>query len=354
MGGGAINLATGLGATVAGGAANEATGEFATIVGGVGNEASGAYSVAMGRNARATQDGSFVFSANGRPTFSTDSHQFIVDASGGFGIGTEDPQASFHVSEQGLQTSDTSYTVQFDNTKSSEGDVLKLTVGGTDPGNGENFIAFFDEGGAVGQIDGDGQGGVSYKSSSADVAEVFEKANPAAAMPPGTVVGLTDGQLTLATDDADRVLVVSTAPLLLGNAPGGEVPGDGAAAALLGQVPVRVTGPVAPGDVLVASGRGDGVAVALPAEELPLEDLPQVVGQAMEAKPVSGPGTVEAVVGATDLTVVARLLTQQATRAGGLGVDGSGQPGSAPALSPTAHRQPRGRPAGRRGAASPR
>jgi hypothetical protein len=83
---------------IGGGQLNSAAAPFATIPGGLHNLAYGASSFAAGNNAQATNDGAFVWADNlGQPFTSTRSNQFLVRASGGVGIGTNNPQTALHV-----------------------------------------------------------------------------------------------------------------------------------------------------------------------------------------------------------------------------------------------------------------
>lgn len=95
--GGLQNSASGPYATVGGGTANQAWGEASAIPGGANNQA-GPYALAAGYGAWALHPGSFVwadFKPNG--LISTASNQFLVRASGGFGINTNRPQDALHV-----------------------------------------------------------------------------------------------------------------------------------------------------------------------------------------------------------------------------------------------------------------
>ena len=55
--------------------------------------------------------------------------------------------------------------------------------------------------------------------------------------------------------------------------------------AFLGQVPVRVSGPVQEGDFIVPSGKNDGFGVAVHPDELPTGDFHKIVGVAWESAP---------------------------------------------------------------------
>jgi hypothetical protein len=82
--GGGSNTATNTSATVAGGASNTAGGFGATVGGGVSNAANGNYSFAAGFQAKALNDGSFVWADSTNADFSsTAGNQFAVRATGG-------------------------------------------------------------------------------------------------------------------------------------------------------------------------------------------------------------------------------------------------------------------------------
>ena len=145
---------------------------------------------------------------------------------------------------------------------STDGDVLGLKTDATSPGSGVNFVSFVDSTGEIGAIYGSGNGSVTFTGNTADFAEYFPKADPAATFEPGQVVGLRDGEVVADTGDADAVLVVTTAPILAGNEPRDGDAEDYVPLSLVGQIPVGVSGEVDPGDELVASPAADGTAVA--------------------------------------------------------------------------------------------
>jgi len=91
IGGGLSNIAGGAYATVGGGAENLANGAYATVAGGRYSDANGNYSFAAGRNAHALHTGSFVWAdANTEAISSTVNNQFLVRASGGISLTTND------------------------------------------------------------------------------------------------------------------------------------------------------------------------------------------------------------------------------------------------------------------------
>ena len=98
IGGGSSNTTAGDYATIAGGQFNSAEGSFATVPGGQDNVASGGWSQASGRRAQAMHDGAFVWADHTDADFaSTAPDQFIIRASGGVGIGTDNPTAMLDV-----------------------------------------------------------------------------------------------------------------------------------------------------------------------------------------------------------------------------------------------------------------
>jgi hypothetical protein len=123
--------------------------------------------------------------------------------------------------------------------------------------------------------------GVTYESGSADYAEWLLKANPEDDFVPGQIVGIRKGAISLDTYGADKLFVISTKPIVLGNAPfGGEELYE--KAAFMGQVPVAVIGPVSSGDFIIPSGRNDGYGKAVGKEAMSYSDLDQIVGVAWE------------------------------------------------------------------------
>ncbi len=119
VGGGSGNIARRVASTVAGGFANQALANYATIPGGHLNLAGGEYSFAAGLMAKVRQgdpteayysgdlsgdEGTFVWADSTFADFvSTGPDQFLIRASGGVGIGTNEPARPLHVSaDQGI------------------------------------------------------------------------------------------------------------------------------------------------------------------------------------------------------------------------------------------------------------
>ena len=89
--GGLANTADGY-ATVGGGDENKASGLWSTVPGGQLNQASGNYSFAAGRQAKAINNGAFVWADSQDDFFnSTGDNQFLIRANGGVGINNNNP-----------------------------------------------------------------------------------------------------------------------------------------------------------------------------------------------------------------------------------------------------------------------
>lgn len=118
VGGGSGNTASGTTATVAGGSGNTASGSSATVPGGQLCTAAGNWSFAAGLRAQANHEGAFVWADPAGVGFaSTGVNQFLIRASGGVGIGLNNPAGQLHVSSAGgnpqlqiTQTTTSDYT----------------------------------------------------------------------------------------------------------------------------------------------------------------------------------------------------------------------------------------------------
>lgn len=126
--------------------------------------------------------------------------------------------------------------------------------------------------------------GVSFESGSGDFAEYLIRHADVRDLLPGEVVGVKGGIVSLNTTDADHIMVVSTAPIVLGNTPLDGNDEGYEKIAFMGQVPVKITGPAAIGDYIISSGNHDGFGIAISPEAMLPGDFSRVVGVAWEAK----------------------------------------------------------------------
>jgi hypothetical protein len=166
-------------------------------------------------------------------------------------------------------------------------------------GKTTDFVRFAEAGVEVGGIY-HADNGVQLRSAAGDFAE-WHPALHASELPfdEGSVVGLFGGKISLTTDGADMVGVVSRRAMCVGAFPGKDEAPKGDIIAYLGQVPVRVTGDVAVGDKLVPSKKADGLAVSSKALETSTDQqLPPIIGIAMSSFVIVGASLSESTVDA--------------------------------------------------------
>jgi hypothetical protein len=308
VGGGDQNTASGSRSTVGGGRVNLASGTFSTVPGGSWNHARGNNSLAAGYRARAIHEGSFVWNDRSVTTLndsllSTAANQFLIRAAGGVGIGTNTPITQFHVvrSVNGA-AAPVNHVALIDNISTGSGaDVLALRIGRSDNPAGTNaFLSFiYNNGTGAGHIQGDGTGGVTLASSGADFAEYLPHLDPNETLEPGEVVGIFSGKISHRTGGADQVMVVSTAPIVVGNRTAlNEDSDEGfSRVAFIGQAPVKVHGIVESGDFLLPSGLSDGFAVAISPIDITPDQIGTVFATAWESSGTSNGNTINAAIG---------------------------------------------------------
>lgn len=199
----------------------------------------------------------------------------------------------------------------------SDNQILAVQNGYTsDPTDTNNFITFFrGDDTAVGSIEGDSSGGITMNSGSADYAEYLPRLRPAESIEPAEVVGVVDGAVTKRTTGAEQALVVSDQPIVKGNSPGQD-PADREryeVCAFVGQVPVKVRGPVDEGDLVVPSGADDGTGRAIVPSEWRPGDGP-IVGRAWESDSIDGVSEVTVAVGIDDPSTLGERLAAHRER----------------------------------------
>jgi hypothetical protein len=151
VGGGAHNRAEGMfatiaggndnhvqytGATVGGGEHNVAEGVCVTVPGGLDNNAEGFCSFAAGRRAKALHGGSFVWADSTSEDFaSTGDNQFLIRASGGVGIGTNNPRRLLHLLGSNprmlIEASSSNPEISFEHSGDMESEIWSLYKHGT-------------------------------------------------------------------------------------------------------------------------------------------------------------------------------------------------------------------------------
>ena len=320
IGGGEKNIA-GDHAVVGGGLSNIASGPNSVVPGGAQNQANGFYSFAGGLGARAIANGDFVWADSvGVPFTSTANNQFVVRAAGGFGIGTNAPAAQLHVltAISGVATNVGDHVAVIENNSAVAGsgpDVLALKITNiVTPDASMNYVTFFAKNGAIAAIEGNGSGGVTYKTVGADFAEYLPLRASAEQLNTGDIVGMVAGLLSKQTQAEAQVFVVSSAAGFVGNMPRAGS-GPMALVALMGQVGVNVRGMVKAGDFIVPSGLNDGIGIAVAPETITSAQFAQVVGQAWESALDANVKSVRVAVGLTrNDPTVQRMLEHNAAQ----------------------------------------
>lgn len=194
------------------------------------------------------------------------------------------------------ESSPSNFAWLIENTAST-GDVLSLRAADATVTTDSKFISFFSGSDTVlGEIEGNGAGGVTYRSFGADYAELLLPHDESESFEPGDVVAVHGGKITKDTSKAEQIMVISTNPIVLGNSPP-EGDDQYQKVAFIGQAPVKVIGAVQSGDYLLASTQHNGSAIAKPASALTLSDRNLILGRAWEGNQEEGEKLVNAAVG---------------------------------------------------------
>ena len=235
--------------------------------------------------------------------FQTPSHlHMLIDYdTGNVGIGQNNlaPQTALHVMKDvsGYPYLE-NHVAAIENTSfQSSPDILMLKMRPTSPDHTCNFITFASYNGFVGSIDGNGSGGIRFNTSGGDFAEYLRKANLSEALNPGDIVGMFPEGLSKKTDNAQRIMVVTSAPAILGNRPIENNDSEYAPVAFLGQVPVRVEGAFSAGDFIIPSGRGDGVGIAFSPTEIKPSQYASIIGRSLTSNSAKGINKANVMVG---------------------------------------------------------
>ncbi|MFL3022462.1 MAG: hypothetical protein ACJZZG_02630 [Cytophagales bacterium] len=139
--------------------------------------------------------------------------------------------------------------------------------------------------------------GVSYVSGHGDYAEWLERENHSEYLTAGDIVGVKGAKITKDLKDLEQVMVVSHKPIVLGNIPEEGKTHLGNNVAFMGQVPVKVIGPVSSGDYIVAHGEISGYGKAINPKEMISEKFRFAVGRSWDTNLNDGPKLVNTVIG---------------------------------------------------------
>jgi enhancing lycopene biosynthesis protein 2 len=155
--------------------------------------------------------------------------------------------------------------------------------------------------------------GVEYSSGFADYAEWLERQDIHEVITPGDIVGVKSGKITRNLDGAEQFMAVSSNPIVTGNAPPADKEHAGNKIAFMGQIPVKVLGPVTSGDFIVGKGDVPGYGVAIHPSDMTAADFERSVGRSWETLDGDGPKMVNTVVGVHNGSFI-QLMKEYETR----------------------------------------
>lgn len=139
--------------------------------------------------------------------------------------------------------------------------------------------------------------GVEYSSGAGDYAEWLERIDNKERISAGDIVAVIGGKITKDLENAEQVMAVSHNPIVLGNVPADGKTHLGNNVAFMGQIPVKVLGPVNSGDYIVAQFSTPGFGKAISQEDMTIEDFKYAVGRAWGTNTSEGPKMINTVVG---------------------------------------------------------
>lgn len=122
------------------------------------------------------------------------------------------------------------------------------------------------------------QRGVAFESGGADYAEWLLKADAKEKLVFGEVVGVKGGVVSKSFVDAEKYMIVSRAPAVIGGMPDPKKVAMYEKIAFMGQVPVKVLGRTRKGDYILPSGKSDGMAMAVAPTNMSALDYRRVIG----------------------------------------------------------------------------
>ena len=139
--------------------------------------------------------------------------------------------------------------------------------------------------------------GVSYASGHGDYAEWLEREDHSEYLTAGDIVAVKGAKITKELKGLEQIMVVSHKPIVLGNIPEEGKSHLGNNVAFMGQVPVKVIGPVSSGDYIVAHKEISGYGKAINPKEMIAENYRFAVGRSWDSNPNDGPKLVNTVIG---------------------------------------------------------
>tara|TARA_Y100000385_G_scaffold285218_1_gene344756 strand:+ start:749 stop:1714 length:966 start_codon:yes stop_codon:yes gene_type:complete len=139
--------------------------------------------------------------------------------------------------------------------------------------------------------------GVEYRSGNGDYAEWLERADPREKISAGDIVGVIGGKISKDLTFAEQVMAVSHFPIVLGNIPEEEKLHLGNNVAFMGQIPVKILGPVSSGDYVIGNNDTPGYGIAKSPKDMTIDDFNRAVGRSWEKDNSKGIKMINTVVG---------------------------------------------------------
>ncbi|MBK8280206.1 MAG: hypothetical protein IPK94_08875 [Saprospiraceae bacterium] len=152
--------------------------------------------------------------------------------------------------------------------------------------------------------------GVTYESGAGDYAEWLPKYDTLETFAPGQIVGVKNGMISKQIHNDSKILVISTKPIVLGNTPDVEQKRHYEKVAFLGQVPVYVWGKANAGDYILPSGGDDGLARAVPKDEMKAEDYQHIIGVAWSSSEYSTCNLINVAIGLHSSDITREVVKQ--------------------------------------------
>lgn len=153
--------------------------------------------------------------------------------------------------------------------------------------------------------------GVTFASGHADYAEWLERKDINEKIYAGEIVGVSGGRITKNTDNASNFMVISAAPMVLGNMPDLDKQKNFEKVAFVGQVPVKVFGMVKVGDYILPSGKHDGAGYAVSPDKMQIDDYSKIVGIAWESNLTNGAALINTLVSVSTKDISSKIAEQQ-------------------------------------------
>ncbi len=139
--------------------------------------------------------------------------------------------------------------------------------------------------------------GVTYESGFGDYAEWLPRLDEKEDISFGDVIAVKGGYITKDLTGAEQIMVVSKAPIIKGNNPDPLEEHKGNNIAFMGQVPVKIMGPVASGDFIIPHPELEGMGIAVHPSMMTANQYAQTVGRSWVDNPLDGFKYVNTIVG---------------------------------------------------------